>query len=85
MKEQKKCTELDIHFFLYFGCVKYRSVTYTKLSNSIQTAYINNNESLPINVPYSFSIGNMIAIRITYTSQLENFTPVPYKCFLKLV
>lgn len=58
---------------------------YTNLSNSIQDAYINNNESLPIIVPYSFSIGNMIAIRITYTSQLENFIPVPYKCFLRLV
>lgn len=58
---------------------------YTKLSNSIQNAYINNNENLPINVPYSFSIGNVIAIRITYTSQLEKFIPVPYKCFLKLV
>lgn len=58
---------------------------YTNLSNSIQNAYINNNESLPIIVPYSFSIGNMIAIRITYTSQLENFIPVPYKCFLRLV
>ena len=36
--------------------------------------------SLPINVPYSFSIGNIIQC-VTYTSMLRKFTPVPYKCF----
>ena len=58
---------------------------YNKLSNSIQTAYANNNSTLPINVPYSFSTGNIIAVRLTYTSQIQNFIPVPYKCFFRLV
>lgn len=58
---------------------------YTTLSNSIQNAYINNNYTLPINVPYSFNMGNIIAVRVTYSSQLQNFIPVPYKCFLRLV
>lgn len=58
---------------------------YTDLSFSIQDAYENNNKSLPIEVPYSFREGNIIAVRVTYKSQLEGFVPVHYKCFLRLV
>ena len=58
--------------------------SYTSLSNSIQNAYTNNGNSLPIEVPFSFSSGKFIVVRITYKPTLANFNPVPYKFFLKL-
>lgn len=58
---------------------------YNFLSQSIQNAYTNNGNSLPIEVPFSFNSGEFIVVRITYTSELSNFIPVPYKFLLKLV
>lgn len=61
---------------------------YNTLKTNIETSYSNNNNTLPIRVPYHFSYGQFITVRMTYKPE-ENvdfqFSPINYKCFIRLV
>ena len=61
--------------------------SYNNLSTLMNNSY-NNSNSLPIQVNVPFSVGNYLCVRLTYCPENGNsyqFTPLTYKCLLRLV
>lgn len=66
-------------------------ISFSTLETKMTSAYQNSGNTLPIRVKIGFPVGTYIGVRIEYhpsgnTNNLySNFTPISYKCLMKMV